>query len=75
MLSLQNVFTSLLGRILGLLTVLAYIRWMLPELLAGVLAPGMICAGLYLLAAAAGAVASAAVVTGRNLLELLQVKE
>ena len=75
MLSLQNIFTSLLGLTLGLLAVLACIGQMQPELLASFAGTSILGAALYLLAAIAGATVSAVAVTRRNPLELLQVKE
>ena len=75
MLALQTAVTSLAGLLLGLGGALAYTGRTRPELLAGRVGAGVLCAMLYLLAAIAGAAASAAAVTGRNPLELLQVKE
>ena len=75
MLALQTAVTSLAGLLLGLGGALAYAGRTRPELLAGLVGAGVLCAMLYLLAAIAGAAASAAAVTGRNPLELLQVKE
>ena len=75
MLALQTAVTSLAGLLLGLGGALAYTGRTRPELLAGLVGASVLCAMLYLLAAIAGAAASAAAVTGRNPLELLQVKE
>ena len=75
MLALQTAVTSLAGLLLGLGGALAYAGRTRPELLAGLVGASVLCAMLYLLAAIAGAAASAAAVTGRNPLELLQVKE
>ena len=75
MLALQTAVTSLAGLLLGLGGAMAYAGRTRPELLAGLVGAGVLCAMLYLLAAIAGAAASAAAVTGRNPLELLQVKE
>ena len=75
MLALQTAVTSLAGLLLGLGGTLAYAGRTRPELLAGLVGASVLCAMLYLLAAIAGAAASAAAVTGRNPLELLQVKE
>ena len=75
MLALQTAVTSLAGLLLGLGGAMAYAGRTRPELLAGLVGASVLCAMLYLLAAIAGAAASAAAVTGRNPLELLQVKE
>ena len=75
MLSLQTVLPSLAGLLLGLAGALAYAGRTRPELLAGLAGAGMLCAALYLLAAAGGAALSAAGVTARNPLELLQARE
>ena len=75
MLSLQQVFTCFTGFLTGLTGILLYIGGTRPDLLAS-LAPGaVLCAMLYLIAGIAGAVASSATVTGKNPLEMLQVKE
>lgn len=75
MLALQNVLTSLAGLLLGLLGILAYTGRMQPELLASFARTSVVCALLYLLATVIGAGVSSMVVTSRNPLELLQVKE
>ena len=75
MLSLQQVFTCFAGLLVGLIGILLYMGGTRPDLLAS-LAPGaVLCAMLYLIAGIAGAVASSAAVTGKNPLEMLQVKE
>ena len=75
MLALQTAFTSLGGLVVGLLGVLAYTARTRPDLFANLVGASEFCAVLYLLAAIVGSAASASVVTGRNPLELLQVKE
>ena len=75
MLALQNVLTSLAGLLLGLLGILAYTGRMQPELLASFAWTSVVCALLYLLATVTSAGVSSMVVTSRNPLELLQVKE
>ena len=75
MLSLQQVFTCFAGLAAGLAGVLIYAGSVQPALL-GSIAPGAaLCAALYLTAGVVGAVASSAAVTGKNPLEMLQVKE
>lgn len=75
MLSLQQVFTYFGGLLVGLIGILLYIGGTRPDLLTS-LAPGAaLCAVLYLIAGIAGAVASSVAVTGKNPLEMLQVKE
>ncbi len=75
MLSLQQVFTCFAGLLAGLIGILLYIGGTRPDLLTG-LAPGAaLCAGLYLTAGVTGAAVSSAAVTGKNPLEMLQVKE
>lgn len=75
MLSLQQVFTCFGGLLVGLIGILLYIGGTRPDLLAS-LAPGAaLCAALYLTAGIVGAAASSAAVTGKNPLEMLQVKE
>ena len=75
MLSLPNLFSSLAGLALGLLAILIYTGWIGAGPTAGIWGTRTLCAVLYLLAVAAGTAVSVAVVTGRNPLELLQVKE
>ena len=75
MLALQTAFTSAAGLVAGLLGVLAYTGRTRPDLFANLMGASVLCALLYLLAAVLGAAASASTVTGRNPLELLQVKE
>ena len=74
-LALQTAFTSLGGLAVGFLGVLVYTARTRPDLFANLAGASGFCAVLYLLAAIAGSAASASVVTGRNPLELLQVKE
>ena len=75
MLTLQQAFPCIAGLLVGLTGILLYIGGARPDLLPG-LAPGAaLCAALYLAAGITGAVVSSAVVTGKNPLELLQVKE
>ena len=75
MLALQTAFTSAAGLLIGLAGVLAYTGRTRPELLAGLVGASALCAVLYLLAAIIGAAASSTVVTSKNPLELLQVRE
>ena len=75
MLALQTAFTSAAGLAAGFLGVLVYTARSRPDLFANLVGASGLCAILYLLAAIAGSAASASVVTGRNPLELLQVKE
>lgn len=75
MLALQTAFTSAAGLLIGLAGVLAYTGRTRPELLAGLVGASALCAMLYLLAAIIGAAASSTVVTSKNPLELLQVRE
>ena len=75
MFSLQQVFTCFAGLLAGLIGILLYLGGTRPDLLTG-LAPGAaLCAGLYLTAGVTGAAVSSAAVTGKNPLEMLQVKE
>ena len=75
MLSLQQVFTCFSGLTIGLTGILLYIGGTRPDLLPGI-APGTaVCAAAYLAAGVLGAIASSAAVTGKNPLEMLQVKE
>ena len=74
-LSLQQVFTCFSGLTIGLTGILLYIGGTRPDLLPGI-APGTaVCAAAYLAAGVLGAIASSAAVTGKNPLEMLQVKE
>lgn len=75
MLALQTAFTSAAGLLAGLTGVLAYTGRTRPELLAGLVGASALCAVLYLLAAIIGAAVSSTVVTSKNPLELLQVRE
>ncbi len=75
MLALQTALTSFTGLLVGVLGVLAYIGRTRPDLFANLAGASAFCAVLYLLAAIIGSAASASAVTGRNPLELLQVKE
>ena len=75
MLSLQQVFTCLAGLAAGLAGVLLYVGSARPDLLGTISQGASICAALYLTAGVVGAVASSAAVTGKNPLEMLQVKE
>ena len=75
MLSMQQVFTCFAGLTIGLTGILLYIGGTRPDLLPGI-APGTaVCAAAYLAAGVLGAIASSAAVTGKNPLEMLQVKE
>jgi len=75
MLSLQQAFTCFAGLVVGLVGILLYIGGTRPDLL-GSIAPGAAgCAVLYLAAGVLGAAVSSAAVTGKNPLEMLQVKE
>ena len=75
MLALQTACATLIGLTAGLLAVLAYAGRLRPELLEGLMRASALCAALYLLAAILGAAVSAAGVTRKNPLELLQVRE
>lgn len=75
MLTLQTAFTSAAGLLLGLAAILAYAGRTRPGLLAVLAGTSALWAALYLLSAVLGAAASAAAVTGKNPLELLQVRE
>jgi len=75
MLSLQQVFTCLAGLAVGLAGMMVYLVGRQPELTGTILGGALLCAVLYLAAATAGAVGASMVVTGKNPLEMLQVKE
>ena len=75
MLALQNVLTSLAGLLLGLMGVFTCMGSIGPGLLASLAWTSVVCALLYLLATVVSAGVSSMVVTSRNPLELLQVKE
>ena len=75
MLALQTAFTSTAGLLIGLAGILLYIGRTQPELLAELLGASVLCAALYLLAAILGSAVSASILTARNPLVLLQVKE
>lgn len=75
MLALQNVLTSLAGLLLGLMGVFTCMGSIEPGLLASLAWTSVVCALLYLLATVVSAGVSSMVVTSRNPLELLQVKE
>lgn len=75
-LCLQTVLVCAVGLVIGHLgaTAMAYV--MLPvEDVAGLMTPALGRVGLYLLYTVLGAVGASAVMTGKNPLELLQVKE
>lgn len=75
MLLLQQFLPSLLGLAAGLGGILVYVSRAGPPLLP-VIAPGAaLCAGLYLLSAIVGAVSAAVLLTAKNPLEMLQVRE
>lgn len=75
-LCLQTVLVCMVGLILGHLGAVAMAYLMLPaEDAAGLLLPALGRVGLYLLYTILGAVGASAVMTGKNPLELLQVKE
>ena len=74
-LGLQQALTCFAGLVMGLVGVLLYVGSARPSMLAGITAGSVLCALGYLLAAVAGSVASASVVTGKHPLEMLQVKE
>ena len=75
MLSLQQLFPSLGGLAIGLAGVFIYLSRRPPELMEAALGGAMLCAVLYLAAAAVGAAGASISVTGKNPLEMLQVKE
>ena len=75
MLSLQQVFTTMTGLAAGILAALAWSKTARPELLGNLMGASALCAVLYLLAAIIGAAVSSSAATGKNPLELLQVKE
>lgn len=75
MLNLQQVFPCFAGLLAGLTGVLIYVGTARPDLLAGIAPGAALCVALYLVASIVGAAVSSAVVTGKNPLEMLQVKE
>lgn len=75
MLSLQQLFPSLGGLVIGLAGVRIYLSGRPPELMGAALGGAALCAVLYLAAAAVGAAGASMSVTGKNPLEMLQVKE
>lgn len=75
MLSLQQVFTSFAGLLAGLTSMAVYLAGRHPELTGTIFGGALLCAVLYLAAATTGAVGASVAVTGRNPLEMLQVKE
>jgi len=75
MLSLQQVFTSFAGLLVGLLGMAVYLAGRQPELTGTIVGGALLCALLYLAAATVGAVGASMAVTGKNPLEMLQVKE
>ena len=75
MLTLQQVFTCLAGLLAGLVGVLLYIGAARPDLLSDIAPEAALCAVAYLIAGIVGTAVSVAVVTTKNPLEMLQVKE
>lgn len=75
MLALQTIFTSAAGLLIGVCGILAYIERTRPDLFTNLTGASVLCAMLYLLAAIIGSAVSASIVTSKNPLELLQVKE
>ena len=74
-LCLQTVLVCVAGLIVGHLGAVAMAYIMVPDAAAGLMVPALGRAGLYLLFTVLGAVGTSIVMTGRNPLELLQVKE
>jgi len=74
-LSLQAAGTNLLGVLIGLFSVFIYSGQMQPKLLSSPWRSSVLCAVLYLLSSILGAMVSASIVTSKNPLEMLQVKE
>lgn len=75
-LCLQTILPCIVGLVMGHLGAVAMAYLMLPAgEAAGLVLPGLGRAGLYLLYTVLGAVGASAVMTGKNPLELLQVKE
>lgn len=75
-LCLQTILPCIVGLVIGHLGAVAMAYLMLPaEDAAGLMLPALGWVGLYLLYTVLGAVGASAVMTGKNPLELLQVKE
>lgn len=75
-LCLQTILPCIVGLVIGHLGAVAMAYLMLPaEDAAGLMFPALGRVGLYLLYTVLGAVGASAVMTGKNPLELLQVKE
>lgn len=75
MLLLQQFLPSILGLAAGLAGILISVSGARPPLLPDIAPSAALCAGLYLLSAIAGAVSAAILVTAKNPLEMLQVRE
>ena len=75
MLLLQQFLPSILGLAAGLAGILISVSGARPPLLPDIAPGAALCAGLYLLSAIAGAVSAAILVTAKNPLEMLQVRE
>jgi len=75
MLSLQQVFPCIAGLLGALVGMAVYLVGRQPELTGTIVGGTLLCALLYLAAATAGAIGASMVVTGKNPLEMLQVKE
>ncbi len=74
-LSAQQIFVCIAGQLVGLIAVILYVSRAHPEFVDRIASEAVPCALLYLAAAIAGGALSAASVTARNPLELLQVRE
>ena len=72
---MQQAVTCFAGLAIGVIGVLLYIHQARPELLEALAGAVLWRAAAYLGAAVLGAAASSAAVTGKNPLEMLQVKE
>ncbi len=75
MLLLQQFLPSILGLAAGLAGILISVSGARPPLLPDIAPGAALCAGLYLLSAIAGAVSAAILLTAKNPLEMLQVRE
>lgn len=75
MLVLQQMLTGAIGLVIGLTGVLLYMKGTRPDLFQSIAPGAVFCAALYLAAGTTGAAVSCAVVTSKNPLEMLQVKE
>ena len=75
MLLLQQFLPSLLGLAAGFGGILLYISRARPPLLPDIAPGAALCAGLYLLSAIVGGVSAAVLLTAKNPLEMLQVRE